>query len=246
MRISRVVWALSVAVTVAVAQTGTSTSSIDNTGILAATDLPGFPPFSSPDATPAVNSSISTETTNSTTSSKLRPGPTRSAVTVFPPSDTDTSSISSDAVVTGSSNSGFATSSSEASSSSSNQGPIIAAAVGGSVAVTLALLAAILFCFFRSARLRRHLGVSPPPSSEKQPESQSHPHLQADLAWRCTSLENEMSVLRERLTRLEVRDANRMRDEASRRAPAVMYSNEKDGVALDGKVAKDRPPTYLD
>jgi hypothetical protein len=60
----------------------------------------------------------------------------------------------------------------------------------------------------------------------------------ADVAWRCTALEREVSTLRDRLARLEAR-------EASPRG-ALLYTNEKDGEALDGKVAKDRPPTYLD
>jgi hypothetical protein len=60
----------------------------------------------------------------------------------------------------------------------------------------------------------------------------------ADVAWRCTALEREVSTLRDRLARLEAR-------EVSPRG-ALLYTDEKDGEALDGKIAKDHPPTYFD
>jgi hypothetical protein len=63
----------------------------------------------------------------------------------------------------------------------------------------------------------------------------------SDTTRRCEALEREVATLRDRLARLEARETGH-----SGRSPAVLYTNEKDGVALDGKVAKDRPPTYLD
>jgi hypothetical protein len=106
-----------------------------------------------------------------------------------------------------------------------SKGPIVAAAVGGSVASSLVVLAGVLFCL----RLRR------PHTHVPLVESAS------DTTRRCEALEREVATLRDRLARLEARETGH-----SGRSPAVLYTNEKDGVALDGKVAKDRPPTYLD
>ncbi|KAJ7327903.1 hypothetical protein DFH08DRAFT_884155 [Mycena albidolilacea] len=114
---------------------------------------------------------------------------------------------------------------------SASKGPIIAAAVGGSIAASLVVLAGALFCL----RMRLPLRPRTPPRDRSPTSAAEDP---VALAGRCTALEREVSTLRERLSRLEARTVPA--------APLMMYTNEKDGEALDGKVAKDHPPTYVD
>ncbi|KAF8143112.1 hypothetical protein K438DRAFT_1876725 [Mycena galopus ATCC 62051] len=118
-------------------------------------------------------------------------------------------------------------SSSPGSVSNRSNGPIIAAAVGGSIAASLVVLAGVLFCM--RARFNGKTHHTPTVAAENAEE----------IAQRCTALEREVSMLRERLGRLEAR-----RDSGPR--AMMLYTNEKDGEALDGKVAKDHPPTYVD
>ncbi|KAJ7669859.1 hypothetical protein DFH06DRAFT_157234 [Mycena polygramma] len=101
------------------------------------------------------------------------------------------------------------------------KGPIVAAAVGGSIASTLIVLAGALFFL-------RHSGRPAPVPAEAA----------SDVLRRCEALEREVAGLREQVARIEARGVGGD-------APAL-YSNEKDGEALDGKVAKDHPPTYVD
>ncbi|KAJ6472533.1 hypothetical protein C8R45DRAFT_1013268 [Mycena sanguinolenta] len=115
------------------------------------------------------------------------------------------------------------------SSAPVSRGPIIAAAVGGSIASSLVVIAGVLFC------LRTRYSPRAQPSST--------PDIGSDddaVAARCTALEREVGLLRERLARLERRESY------PRSTPALLYTNEKDGQALDGKVAKDHPPIYID
>jgi hypothetical protein len=112
-----------------------------------------------------------------------------------------------------------------------SKGPIIAAAVGGSIVASLLVLAGALFCL----RTRLPLRPRTPPRRRSTTSAAEDP---VALAGRCTALEREVFTLRERLSRLEARTVPG--------APLMMYTNEKDGEALDGKVAKDHPPTYVD
>ncbi|KAJ7259946.1 hypothetical protein B0H12DRAFT_1231893 [Mycena haematopus] len=119
----------------------------------------------------------------------------------------------------------FSYSSSSFESASVSKGPIIAAAVGASIAASLVVLAIGLFC------IRIRIRPRPPRAAERASD---------DVAHRCTALEREVTMLRERLVRLEAREA------CPRSGGALLYTNEKDGEALDGKAAKDHPPTYVD
>ncbi|KAJ7167419.1 hypothetical protein C8R43DRAFT_174656 [Mycena crocata] len=111
-------------------------------------------------------------------------------------------------------------------SSHLSKGPIVAAAVGASIAACLVLLAGVLFCLRSRARTIAFEGV-------------------ADTARRCTDLEKQLLALGEQVTRLEAQQ------QAQARATGVQYMNEKDPDALEKLVAdprrtRDSLPTYMD
>ncbi|KAF8143117.1 hypothetical protein K438DRAFT_1876731 [Mycena galopus ATCC 62051] len=213
MRIRLVFSALSVAY--ALAQSSVNSDAYESSDSELSSSLPSSsaPIFPASAASPSV---LSPSSPPAFTSSSTTHG--------FPPSSgSHTAFATSEAFAP----SGIAFSSSTGSVSNRSNGPIIAAAVGGSIAASLVVLAGVLFCM--RARFNGKTHHTPTVAAENAEE----------IAQRCTALEREVSMLRERLGRLEAR-----RDSGPR--AMMLYTNEKDGEALDGKVAKDHPPTYVD
>ncbi|KAJ7693095.1 hypothetical protein B0H17DRAFT_1132797 [Mycena rosella] len=111
-----------------------------------------------------------------------------------------------------------------------SKGPVVAAAVGGSIASCLVVLAGTLFCFHHRSRPGR------PPNS-----SADAAPAEAENKRRCDELESQVRALRDQLARLEARVDG---------GPAILYTNEKDPEAFDkpadGARRKESPPTYAD
>ncbi|KAJ7486997.1 hypothetical protein FB451DRAFT_1228524 [Mycena latifolia] len=108
------------------------------------------------------------------------------------------------------------------------KGANIAAAVGGSVAACLIILAGVLF-FIRRSRARRTLVVTLDSAAETRR--------------RCTDLESQVHALREQVDRLEAQQLT------ASYGVGALYTHEKDPAAL-GKVAggemkQEAPPTYV-
>ncbi|KAJ6550212.1 hypothetical protein B0H19DRAFT_1160631 [Mycena capillaripes] len=225
MQIHRLVWALSVAfVSLSAAQ----------------------PPVSAASAGPVVSDSTSPEATSvrgmhpMLVSGSFTPGfplpsfpPSRPSAG-FPASSFATGSFGHATITTvgipalsgsaaASSFPSFFPSSANESSAGLAKGSVIAAAVGGSIAASLIVVAGVLFC------LRQRSRQTTAPAVEGA----------SDVTRRCEALEREVAALRAQLARLEARSLGGG-------AGVAMYTNEKDGLALDGKVAKDHPPTYVD
>lgn len=114
-----------------------------------------------------------------------------------------------------------------------SKGTVIGAAVGGSVAASLVILAGGLFCLRYRARKTMFIAV----------ESAHN----ADLGARCDQLEREMRGLREQLDRLE---AQRLAGQYGYGGGAVLYTHEKDSEVFtrgaEKKEGKKGPPTYAD
>ncbi|KAJ7850454.1 hypothetical protein B0H13DRAFT_1905644 [Mycena leptocephala] len=109
-----------------------------------------------------------------------------------------------------------------------SKGMVIGAAVGGSVAASLVILAGGLFCLRYRARKMKFIAV----------ESAHN----TDLGTRCDQLEREV---REQLDRLE---AQRLAGHYG--GGAVLYTHEKDSEVFfrgaEKKEGKEGPPTYAD
>ncbi|KAJ7093605.1 hypothetical protein C8R44DRAFT_989977 [Mycena epipterygia] len=107
------------------------------------------------------------------------------------------------------------------------KGSIVGAAVGGSVAACLVVLAGVLF-LRRRARAR---------ASQHTAES--------DFSRRCADLESQVFVLREQVNRLEAQQVRFVGFSGG-----FSYTHEKDAQALekgaDTKSMKEAPPTYGD
>ncbi|KAJ7488433.1 hypothetical protein FB451DRAFT_1227279 [Mycena latifolia] len=114
------------------------------------------------------------------------------------------------------------------------RGPIVAAAVGGSIASCLVVLAGTLFCFYHRAR---------PGRSHSVRSAVEAGTAEGEARRRCDALEGELRALRAQLARLEARV-----DASASAGGAVLYTNEKDPAALEKSAdgAKESPPTYMD
>ncbi|KAF7328166.1 hypothetical protein MVEN_02574200 [Mycena venus] len=219
MQIPLAVWALSVAFALVAAQADEE----DDPDFISS--APEEPPFPSNSVTSFFSSIRPSAAGSPAPLSSFAFPPTASFLTGFFPS-TPTSFFppaGSEAAATAFPSSGAAPMSVSGSTDFS-RGPIIGAAVGGSIAASLVVLAGVLFCL----RLRTRNTPAPPVEGA------------SDVLRRCEALEREVSMLRERLARLEARGSG------GAAAAATLYTNEKDGLTLDGKAVKDQPPSYLD
>ncbi|KAJ7144469.1 hypothetical protein C8R44DRAFT_759994 [Mycena epipterygia] len=109
-------------------------------------------------------------------------------------------------------------------SSGVSKGPIVAAAVGGSIAACLVVFGGLLFCLRYRPR-KTVVGVDGA----------------ADSSRRYEDLEGQVRALREQVERLEARQL------AGAGGGAVLYTHEKDAEALEkDPAAKELPPTYVD
>ncbi|KAJ6541407.1 hypothetical protein B0H19DRAFT_1173119 [Mycena capillaripes] len=217
MRIPQVVWALSVVFALGAAQSSSDSTSFPSsfpTGGLSTSTPPTMSGFPAESSSFAVPSAVGPFPSGSFESGLGFPFP---SATPEPVASASPSSVLESAVPLPAS---------ESESTHFSKGPIIGAAVGGSIAASLVVLAGTLFC----ARLRTRNTLAPPVEGA------------SDVTRRCEALEREVSMLREQLARLEAR----LPSGSGEGAAAILCTNEKDGLALDGKAVKDQPPTYLD
>ncbi|KAF7333866.1 hypothetical protein MVEN_02343700 [Mycena venus] len=197
-----VVWALSVAFALVAAQSTSdsalsppisSSSNDDGDGSTSSFPSPptasaGFPAPSSAFVTSSATGPFPSGFFPSTPTFSFGPAGSRAAATALP----------SSASVPASGSTNF------------SKGPVIGAAVGGSIAASLVVLAGALLCLCLRTR-----NIPAPPVEGL------HAAGSGSRAWRHAG-------------------------SGGSSAAAVLYTNEKDGLALDGKAVKDQPPTYLD
>ncbi|KAJ6576170.1 hypothetical protein DFH09DRAFT_1150546 [Mycena vulgaris] len=120
------------------------------------------------------------------------------------------------------------------SSASVSKGPIVAAAVGGSIASCLVVLAGTLFCFRHRTRRSPSLEADALAAASESRSSR-----------RCDQLEGQLRALQEQIARLEARV-----DGGGGGGGVVLYTNEKDAEVLDKNADAERRkealPVYVD
>ncbi|KAJ7101224.1 hypothetical protein B0H15DRAFT_406891 [Mycena belliarum] len=190
---------------------------------------PDFDPFSDPDFDPGFGPGFG-PTRIRTSGTRA---PSASSASAFKTSTTALSSTTSPAAATAFAITTTATTTVQPAVGGLARGPLVAAAVGGSIASSLVVLAGTLFCFFHRAR----------PVRSSLSGSALRPHAQAD-ADAVRALEAELAALRARVASLEARV------DAGTGAGLVLYTNEKDAEELDKRVAGggagDALPVYVD